>query len=126
MVATSRALEIFSDARAMHNEALERLAAGDIRDAAEKAWCATLRATDALVLSRTGHEPQHSSTSGRELDRLSTEDRQLKPLVGRYYSRQTTLHGHCFYLGMPPTPETERRIRETAIYIKDAERLASL
>ena len=126
MVATSRVQEIFADARAMHAESLERLAAGDIRDAAEKAWCATLRATDALVLSRTGHEPQYSSISGRELDRLSTEDRQLKTLVGRYYSRQMTLHGHCFYLGMPPTPETERRIRETAIYIEDAERLASL
>ena len=125
MVATSRVQEIFADARGMHAEALERLAAGDIRDAAEKAWCATLRATDALVLSRTGHEPQHSSMSGRELDRLSTEDRQLKTLVGRYYSRQTTLHGHCFYLGMPATPETERRIRETALYIEDAERLAN-
>ena len=123
MVATSRAQEIFADARRMHAESLERLAVGDTRAAAEKAWWATLRATDALVLSRTGHEPQHSSVSGRELDRLSTEDRQLKTLVGRYYSRQTTLHGHCFYLGMPATPETERRIRETSIYIEDEERL---
>ena len=48
MVATSRVQEIFDDARLMHSEALERLAAGDIRDAAEKAWCATKRATDAL------------------------------------------------------------------------------
>ena len=125
MVATGRVQEIFADSRRMHADALERLAVGDIRDAAEKAWCATLRATDALVLSRTGHEPQHSSMSGRELDRLSTEDWQLKTLVGRYYSRQMTLHGHCFYLGMPPTPETERRIRETVIYIDDAERLAN-
>ncbi len=118
--------DIFADAREVHAESLERLAADDIRDAAEKAWCATLRATDALVLSLTGHEPQHSSVSGRELDRLATEDRQLETLVGRYYSRQMTLHGHCFYLDMPPTPETERRIRETDIYIEDAERLANL
>ena len=48
MVATSRVQEIFDDAKAMHSEALERLAAGDIRDAAEKAWCSTKRATDAL------------------------------------------------------------------------------
>ena len=125
MVATSRVQEIFADARGMHAAALEQLAAGDTRDAAEKAWCATLRATDALILARTGHEPEHSSVSGRELDRLATGDRQLKTLVGRYYSRQTTLHGHCFYLAMPPTPETERRIRETGIYIEDAERLAN-
>ena len=32
---------IFADARRMHDAALERMAVGDIRDAAEKAWCAT-------------------------------------------------------------------------------------
>ena len=34
-VATSRVQEIFNDARGIHGEALERLAAGDVRDAAE-------------------------------------------------------------------------------------------
>ena len=37
MVATDRVNEIFADARALHQSALERLDAGDIRDAAEKA-----------------------------------------------------------------------------------------
>ena len=36
MVAASRVKEIFDDARAVHAEALQRLEAGDIRDAAEK------------------------------------------------------------------------------------------
>ena len=31
--------EIFADARSMQAAAVERLEAGDIRDAAEKAWC---------------------------------------------------------------------------------------
>ena len=44
---------LFDDARQMQVQALERLNEGDIRDAAEKAWCATKRTTDALVLSRT-------------------------------------------------------------------------
>ena len=57
MVAPDRVSEIFHDARALHNSALERLESGDIRDAAEKAWCATKRATDALILARTGEEP---------------------------------------------------------------------
>ena len=57
MVAVGRVQEMFDDARGMHGEALERLAAGDIRDAAEKAWCATKRATDALILARTGEDP---------------------------------------------------------------------
>ena len=43
MVATNRVVEIFTDARTVHSEALERLREGDIRDAAEKAWCATKR-----------------------------------------------------------------------------------
>ena len=36
MVATSRVGEIIADTRGMHAEALERLAAGDIQDAAER------------------------------------------------------------------------------------------
>ena len=54
MVATGRVKEVFDDAMVQHQAALERLEAGYIRDAAEKAWCATKRATDALILSRTG------------------------------------------------------------------------
>ena len=35
------------------------------------------------------------------------------------------LHGECFYLGLcDPVSITERRIRETADYIDDAEALA--
>ena len=58
MVATDRISAIFADARAVHADALRLLATGDIRDAAEKAWCATKRATDALILARTGVEPE--------------------------------------------------------------------
>ena len=50
MVATDRVLEIFTDARALQADALEMLAQGKVRNAAEKAWGATKRATDALVI----------------------------------------------------------------------------
>ena len=123
MVAISRVQEIFDDAKLMHREALERLAVGDIRDAAEKAWCATKRATDALILARTGEEPLTTARTTNELDSLANRDSNVKPLVGRYYSRIGQLHGACFYDGMC-NDQTERRIRETAIYIEDAERLA--
>ena len=43
MTITADVYRIFADARQVHAEALERLEQGDIRDAAEKAWCATLR-----------------------------------------------------------------------------------
>ena len=46
-------------------------------------------------------------------------------LVSRYYTRQGHLHGDCFYCGLcEPLDDTERRIRETADYIQDAEQLA--
>ena len=125
MVATDRVAEIFADAKSVHTAALERMAQGDFRDAAEKAWCATKRASDALILARTGAEPEKSPATSRELKRLSIGDGRLESLVQRYYANQGALHGECFYLGLcDPVSDTERRIRETADYINDAENLA--
>ena len=116
---------IFADARQVHSEALERLEQGDIRDAAEKAWCATLRATNALILAHTGEEPERTTYSRIGLERLAQRDSQVQSLVNRYYSRQSSLHGDCFYLGIcEPVDLIERRIRETIQYIQDAEALA--
>ena len=127
MVATDRVTEIFADARAMHADALRLLAAGDIRDAAEKAWCATKRATDALILARTGVEVEQSPATTSGILRLESEDRAVSSLARRYFSRQGRLHGACFYLGVcEPAGEVERRIRQTADYINDAENLAGV
>ena len=125
MVTTDCISAIFADARAVHAEALRLLESDDIRDAAEKAWCATKRATDALILARTGEELEHSPDTTRGLVTLSGTDRAVQPLVGRYFSRQGHLHGACFYLGAcQPVGEVERRIRQTADYVDDAARLA--
>ena len=120
-----RVAEIFTDARQVQSQAIERLDVGDIRDAAEKSWCATKRATDALILSRTGEEPPTTAATTDLLDdlcRVSTS--QIEVLQGRYYSRIYHLHGMCFYSGYCNT-QTERRIRETVAYIDDAENLAA-
>ena len=76
-----------------------RMAAGDIRDAAEKAWCATMRAVEALVLARTGQEPGKSTDASHRLRALymSDTDPSLMELRDRYYGRQEILHGECFY-----------------------------
>ena len=115
---------IFADAYQVHSQAIDRLEQGDIRDAAEKAWCATKRATDALILARTGEEPGTTALSSNGLDDLARHDAKVKTLVGRYYSRISQLHGACFYNGICNS-ETERRIRETADYIRDAESLSA-
>ena len=48
---------LFSDARSLYGDVLEMLEQGKIRNAAEKAWGATKRAIDALVLAKTSEEP---------------------------------------------------------------------
>ena len=70
-------------------------------------------------------KPEKSPDTTRGLDTLASQDTAVKPLVGRYFSRQGQLHDLCFYYGWcEPLSETERRIRETIDYIQDAERLA--
>ena len=119
-----RVREIFADAREMQTQAIELFDNGDIRDAAEKAWCATKRATDALILTRTGEEPVTTAATSDSLDSLARRDPDARSLQGRYYSRIHHLHGMCFYSGYC-NDQTERRIRETAAYVSDAETLTA-
>ena len=124
MVIADRVTEIFDDAKAMHREALERWTAGDVRDAAEKAWCATKRATDALVLARAGWLPDEETDTARELEILALEDCELEVLADRYHTQFSQLYDDCFVLGLcEPVSETERCIKRTADYIQTAERL---
>ena len=51
---TNRIDDIFQDARGLQADALEMLAQGRVRNAAEKVWGAMKRATKASILSRTG------------------------------------------------------------------------
>ena len=115
--------EIFADARLMHSQAVAQLEMGDVRDAAEKAWCATKRATDALILAITGDGPGPTGFTSDCLDDLVASGRAPNSLQRRYYSRLSQLHGACFYTGAC-NRHTERRIRETDAYIADAEALA--
>jgi hypothetical protein len=122
--AQDRVVALFVDARGVHAQAIERLQHGDVRDAAEKAWCATKRATDALILALTGEEPETTALTTEGLLDLASEISDVETLVGRYFTRISYLHGSCFYNGMCG-PHTERRIRETIDYISDAKHLAT-
>ena len=115
---------IFADARMMYGQAIRQFEQGDIRDAAGKAWCATKRATDALILARTGEDPPTTAATTNDLDDLARRLPGAGQLQGRYYSRIHNLHGLCFYTGFC-NDQTERRIRETGAYIDDAEALAA-
>lgn len=60
----------------------------------------------------------------RQMQAQASRRPATRSLQGRYYSRHSQLHGACFYDGRC-NEETERRIRETADYINDAEFLAA-
>ena len=107
---------------------------GHIRNAAEKAWAATKRATDALILERTGREPRiglpadirrHTSPDCRESEAMLS-------LRDRYGARAHYLHaagkgwGDCFYDGhCEPEDVFAEMVRDTADYIREVETLAS-
>ncbi|MXY78212.1 MAG: hypothetical protein F4Y94_00530 [Chloroflexi bacterium] len=117
---------VFGDAEEMYAAALERLAAGDVRDAADKAWCAALQATNALILARTGELPPKSPNMSRALRTMAVTDSAVQRLQVEYFTRQAVLHGDCFYSGdCEPVADTARLIRETADYIEQARRLAA-
>ena len=89
---TDRIQAIFQDARELQADALEMLAQGRIRNAAEKVWGATKRATDALVLARTGEEPEFSPETAHGLRMLESLDEAVREarMVRHYYTRQGT------------------------------------
>ena len=66
---TNRIEDILADARELQADVLEMLAQGRVRNAAEKAWGVTKRATDALVLSRTGDELERTPETSAGLHR---------------------------------------------------------
>ena len=124
MTTIETAAGIFEDARRMGDAALERMASGDVRDSAEKAWCATMRATEALVLARTGQQPSSSSAASRRLRTLVRNEQSLNGLQNRYIARQRYLHGNCFYHNNYDLETIDLLIRGTADYVQVCERLA--
>ena len=127
MTTALTAAELFAGAREVHRQALKRLEAGDIRDAAEKAWCATKRATDALVLSRTNDMPQRTNQTSAGIRSLGQEGEGFASLRGRFSDIIHYLHSDCFYDGhCEPHEFVEELIRGTSRYIDDAEQLAGV
>ena len=124
MTITREVHDIFNDARQLHRSALERLEAGDIRDAAEKAWCATKRATDALVMARTGEELGTTARTSDELDALARVAHEVRSMKPHYYQSIYRLHGQCFYNARCDSEEVPTLINATREYIASAERLA--
>lgn len=126
MLETERVSFIFSDARELYQDALEMLDQDRLRNAAEKAWCATKRSTDALILARTGEEPRTSGQTVRMLRQLRGQDPTLEPLRQSYGYRQHYLHGLAFYDGvLEPAEDIIRDVHATIDFIRQAEERAA-
>ena len=100
---TDRIEQIFQDARELQASAVER------------SWT---RGTSGTPLSRPGELPEGDGRPGAGQNRRGNRSGHRRPepdsgqlafldeavrdarLVRRYYTRQGSLHGHCFYMGL--------------------------
>lgn len=122
MLEREQVAAVFADAWSLYDDAIEILELGKPRIAAEAAWGATKRATDALILARTRREPSGTGRTSAEMNGLGRRNTEVALLSSLYKRRILNLHGRCFYLGI--CEDAEILIRETADFIRDAERLA--
>ena len=124
-IITDRVSELFADAQSLYDDALEMLAQDRIRNAADKAGGASKRATDAMILARTGDEPRSAGDAGRALLRMSRSGPAIDRFQGKYHTRSRMLHIDCFYDGnCEPEGEMAALIRATDAYIREAQVLA--
>jgi len=116
---------IISDAEDLLRKAVEEIDV-NIRDAAEKAWGATVRATDALILERYGETPKSMRDRREKLGKLILKELELDKLGlwERLHSRESSLHVSCFYDGeCIPEEMIKRKILETKSYIEDIKKV---
>ena len=114
---TKTVRQILNDAQSMHEDSLRLLSADDIRDAAEKAWCATRTAAIALVLFETGEEPSNSTQVSAGFRGLNSSF-QRPHLKDTFGANARFLHSDCFYNGnCEPIEETADRINKVADFI---------
>jgi HEPN domain-containing protein len=112
----------FEDAWEQYRSAIDRLAAGDARDACGKAWNATRAAAEAAVLAHNGDTTTttHISSNFRRLSRANG----YTDLPARYSERAQYLHIEGCYYGIVYDDHILELIRETDSLIRQAEHLA--
>ena len=112
----------FDDAWEQYRSAIERLEAGDVRDACGKAWNATRAAAEAAVLAYHGDTATtiHISSNFRRLSRANG----YTELPAGYSERAQYLHIEGCYYGIVYDDHILELIRETDSFIRRAEQLA--
>ena len=119
--------EIISNAEDLLTKAIEEMDE-NLRDAAEKAWGAALRVTNALILARYDETPKSMRDRREKLGELILREPELDKLGlwERLHSRESSLHVSCFYDGeCKPADVIKKKISETKNYIEDIKALLS-
>jgi len=98
-----------------------------IRDAAEKAWNATIQATTALLLAKGFNEEDIKTYRQKRLtlEELSAKDDQIRNLGlrERFMAREYTLHLRCFYDGEYTTDAIREELEKARQCIDDVAKL---
>ena len=119
---------LLRDAEDLYQEALKELEAGKLRKAAENAWGATAKATDALLYARAKVEVVRGLGRTKELFKLARRDTEVEALMlaKEYNNRIVNLHGYCFYEGIYEIPDVDLKklIVETGKYIENVKKLS--
>jgi len=119
---------LLRDAEYLYQEALKELEAGKLRKAAENAWGAAAKATDALLYARAKVEVVRGLGRTRELYKLAKADQEVRELrlTKEYNDRILHLHGNCFYEGIYEIPDVDLKelIVETRKYIENVKKLS--
>ena len=125
MLETKQVSVIFADARVHYAQALDQLEQGQLQKAAGKAWDATLKATDGLILARTGREPGDDQQTFTEILTLGLADPDLKDMGYCYGILCGTLFEGCVCDGIcEPVEVMCVDIQCVLDYIQTAETLA--
>ncbi len=113
---------LLDDAWEQHRSAVERLEAGDTRDACGKAWNATRAASEAAVLAHRGSTATtiNIASGVRSLARQYN----VPELSAGYAQRAQYLHIDACYYGACDNDDIPDLIYGTADYIRAAEELA--
>ena len=136
MLKTERTAVMFNKAHAIYDEAIQLADKAHeywdrdlLRMSAEKTWAATLMATNALILARTGVEPELDDDDGTEkrLLGLYKEFPDWEGFTGRFATIAEDIYKAAVVERIvDPVYLLIHDIRETAEYIRECERLASV
>ena len=136
MLKIERVFALFDEADAIYAEGLEDLDESIklwdrelLRKSAAKTWGAALRATNALILARTGVEPEpdNEDSTYHYLIRLWKELNEWEHFTGRYSVIAGDIYEEAVCEGrVDPVHLLIHDIRETKGYIERAQRLAGV